>query len=381
MYPLQPLSSQSRAATVRATVTCNGLTSAHQAPGSASDGCVTEPKGKRALYLDPQQPFVRMAPPRLYVKPSVQSSQSLMASESLEDRGLTRKHRLPAGSTLMQLRGHGRPGRSLPSYKPACLLSPRLSQGESRCPWALQPSDPRILLFSKINPPHGSLGWEARGGGGPHRPAAPRLSHSPGWTARMVGTLPRFPDAAKDVRVAGDTSLWGVLPERQGQPGAEVSLLCPTALCSDISGPSGSPERVRALGGMAPCFHPPHTTKPFAGFQESHSQVPPLHPRRLSSGLAEARTPGQRHTSTGGAAVLPKISGCSRKESSGGLSSQQPANGKMPVDRPFFIPAMSTDFFRVPLSSRFHRVLSTRLWTALIHSDSPFRHFIPSFTV
>lgn len=274
----------------------------------------------------------------------------------------------------MQLRGHGRPGRSLPSDKPACRLSPRLSQGESRCPWALQPPDPRILLFSKISPP-----WQP-GLGSVRRRRGTTQAHS--TSSLALSRTDSTHDAAKDVRVAGDASLWGVLPERQGRPRAEVSLLCPTALCSDISGPSGSPERVRALGGMAPCFHPPHTTKPFAGFQkESHSQVPPLRPRRLGSRLAEARTPGQRHTSTGAAAVLPKISGRSQKESSGGLSSKQPANGKMPVDRPFFIPEMSTDFFCGPLSSHFHRVLSTRLWTALIHSDSPFRHFIPSFTV
>lgn len=143
----------------------------------------------------------------------------------------------------MQLWGRDPLGGSLISDEPACLLlSPRLSQGESRCPWSLRPSDPPSFLFSGITPSHSSLGWEACGGGGEtthaHSTFCLALSE---WTAGMAVTLQRFPDAARMWGGEVYTLLWGVVPEVQGQLGVEVFMLCPTALCSDISGPSGAP--------------------------------------------------------------------------------------------------------------------------------------------
>lgn len=59
------LNSQTRAATIKATVACKALTSGSD--GDSGRG-VTEPKGKRVLYLDLQPPFVRIVPPQAVYK-------------------------------------------------------------------------------------------------------------------------------------------------------------------------------------------------------------------------------------------------------------------------------------------------------------------------
>lgn len=85
------LNSQARAATVRATVAFKALTS-----GSGGDsGRITEPKGKRVIWTC-NSLLLGWFLPRLCIVPFVPSSQILMAPESTEDRGLIRRHCLPA---------------------------------------------------------------------------------------------------------------------------------------------------------------------------------------------------------------------------------------------------------------------------------------------
>lgn len=172
----------------------------------------------------------------------------------------------------MQLWGRDPLGGSLISDEPACLLlSPRLSQGESRCPWSLRPSDPPSLLFSGITPSHSSLGWEACGGGGEtthaHSTFCLALSRT---DSRHGSNLAKVP--CKGCGEGKVTPYFGVLSlkcrDNLGlrcfcfvrQPSVQTSLA-----------PQGLQCQVPALG-MGPCFHSPHTTKHFARFQEeSHS--------------------------------------------------------------------------------------------------------------